>query len=434
MPGGVPAGSRKDAVSLPEVRLLLIGRTWNQEKLKRKGFLYWFLAVFFILVGFYLSFWLSRYDWWRRASYEAYNTVISLSPATATHPSHTAVVLIDDDDYWLGDWARRQPLKRHMLADLLRQIHKAGARAIGLDVDLRCQKPDGSFGLHSDYIDETTCLLTAVYEIARDTPVVLGKSIGFDEKLQRFVKDADVFDKPFQGYSFLSGYTRLPHDVRQVALNASAAGLNVESFASVICRVDPLSRGTAINRSGESLPFIRSFFDEEDYKRAAAAVNARSVLSGDPSAMAALKSKIVIVGGNWHREAWGRGDRVDQHITPRGEMSGAVIHANYAEAILSEQMTKPSAEWIHLSVELLVGISLATIFAGAVGYWKVLYLLVLAAGVVFLSIVAWANAGIFIDAAPPMVLLAGHAAGEKILEWKRAADAHRICGAEAKKP
>jgi CHASE2 domain-containing sensor protein len=422
---------RRDDVSSPEVRLRLIGRTWNQEKLNQKGFLYWFLVVSFILVGFYFSFWLSGYDWWQTASYKAYNAVISLSPATATHPSHTALVLIDDDDYWLGDWARRQPLKRHLLANLLRKIHEAGARAIGVDVDLRCQKPDGSISVHGDYADETNCLLATVYEIARDTPVVLGKSIGFDERLDRYVKDADVFDKPFQGYAFVSGYTRLPHDVRQVALNASAAGINADSFASVIGRVDPLSRGTAIKRSGESLPFIRSFFDESDYKRAAAAVSAGSVLKGDPVAMAALKSKIVIVGGNWHRESWGRGDRIDKHLTPRGEMPGAVIHANYIEAILSEQMTAPSGEWLHFVVDLLVGISLAVVFACAIGYWKIFYLLVLVVGVALLSLVAWANAGIFLDAAPPMLLLAGHAAGEKILEWKRAADAHSRCASEA---
>jgi hypothetical protein len=247
--------------------------------------------------------------------------------------------------------------------------------------------------------------------------------------LMRFVVDADLFDTikfdPDAKVAF--GYTRLPHDLRQVALNAASVGINLDSFATAISRVDPVATKLLLKRSSTELPYLRSFLSRESF--ASQCVSAGKVIAGDASALSALASKIVIIGGDWHRDAWNRGEPIDEHVTPQGLMPGALIHANYIEAVISEQMTDSSGESLHIVIELLVGFSLATIFACAVGYSKFFYLGILVLVIGAVSFVAWSNIGMFVDAAPPLILLSGHAAADKVIDWKRKADLHdRECG------
>jgi len=105
-------------------------------------------------------------------------------------------------------------------------------------------------------------------------------------------------------------------------------------------------------------------------------------------------------------------------------MPGALIHANYVEAVLSQQTTAPSSEWLHLLFEFAVGLGLVSVFVCGIGYWKLLYLLLLSVVICFASVVAWANVGIFLDAAPPLILLGAHTAVENVLDWKRKAAAY----------
>jgi len=403
------------------LRVSILRRTWNADALQEKQPHHWLLVLFFTLLGFYASLWLSRFDWWQQASFGAYDGLVSMTPARTTRPSHTAVVLIDDDDYWRGEWARRQPLKRRTLAKLLRTLQADGARAIGIDVDLRCQTPDGRVNVHGDYRDETAEFFAAVTEVARTTPVVFPKTVAFDEGLDRFVIDADSFDG-FQfgpGAMVSCGYTRLPHDLRQVALNAAPAGIKLDSFAGMITRVEPMV-GEPSKPSQATFPFVRSFLSKASFN--GALFSAGQVLTGDRRASRGVANKIVIVGGGWHRDAWKRGEPIDEHMTPRGLMPGALIHANYVEAMMSEQLTSPSGEWLHIVFDLTVGFGLAAIFACAVGYWKIMYLAGLAVVVCLVSLLAWTTIGTFVDAVPPLILLSGHAAVDKILGWKRKAD------------
>jgi CHASE2 domain-containing sensor protein len=407
----------------------VVAGTWNRKGLRTKSPIYWLWTIFFVLLGFYLSFWLSQFAWWQVASNTSYNFVQTLAPARTTHPTHTAVVLIDDDDYWRGEWARRQPLKRGTLAKLLRAVSAANPRAIGIDIDLRCQTPDGRVGSHDDYYCETKKLFMAINDVAKNTPVVLAKTVAFDERLNKFVVDADLFDtiKFDPGTKVGIGYSRLPHDLRQVALNAASGGINLDSFATAISRVDPVATNLLSKRSSTELPYLRSFLSRESF--AGECVTAGKVIAGDTSALSALASKIVIIGGDWHRDAWNRGDPIDEHVTPQGPMPGALIHANYIEAVISEQMTASSGDWLHIVFDLLIGLSLATIFACAVGYSKFLYLGILVLLIGAVSLVAWSNIGMFVDAAPLLILLSGHAAADKVIDWKRKADLHdRECG------
>lgn len=134
--------------------------TWNGRALREKPVSYWGRIVFLILLGMLLARWLANFEWWRKASYSTYGMLLKVSQSAPTHPSWTAIVLIDDTDYWRGAWARRTPLKRTLLAELIRRIHEASPRVIALDVDLRAQVPDGSYRLHRDYASETTSVVS----------------------------------------------------------------------------------------------------------------------------------------------------------------------------------------------------------------------------------------------------------------------------------
>src|ERR1044071_1837332 len=71
--------------------------------------------------GHALSDWAARQDFWPKARYVTYQFLTTLSWRKAL-PQNTVVVLVDDDEYWRGEPARRVPIKRAYLAKLLRAI------------------------------------------------------------------------------------------------------------------------------------------------------------------------------------------------------------------------------------------------------------------------------------------------------------------------
>lgn len=398
-------------------------KTWDASALRRRAAdgTYWLRIVLLIVLGMALAQVLAGFDWWRAATYSTYGTLLRLSQSPLKYPSRTAVVIIDDDDFWHGEWARRSPIKRATLARLIRQIETASPLVIAIDIDLRAQTPDGSFLTHPDYEGETNELLGAITQVAQRIPVVLPKTIGFDTAAQQFVVDADVFDHKPLGPNVAAGYTMIPSDLRNLALPTHVDGHPVSSLAAAAASfVDPESVVVAQERGHRSLPYSM-FLGREAYDKKT--VCARDVLAGQPRALATLKNRVVVVGGRWHRDAYGRGELIDQHLTPVGMLSGVLVHANYIEALLTQRTFSPSYHWVHYAADALVGISLAAIFIAVRSKWKVLYLIVLAVIVALSSVVAFQNLGTIFDGVPVVVLLGAHAAYETILEWKRGHDA-----------
>ena len=401
--------------------------TWNGSALRLKvaDLGYWLRITLLIVLGMLAARLLNDAQWWRRARYEMYGLLLRMSQSPPTYPSWTAVVMIDDEDYWKGEWARRTPLKRDTLAKLLRQISAASPWVIAVDLDLRSHTPDGRVRTHSDYVPETRILLDAIREASEKTKIVLPKTIGFDRLKRAYVIDADLFDGIDLGPNVRVGYTRVPADLRNLALPTEVDGRKVDSFAAAAAAfVEPRSVRAAQDKGGEDPPF--SMFLRADAFEGVV-IPAGQVLSGDPAALSKLKNKVVIVGGRWHRLAFNRGDRVDQHLTPVGTLSGAVVHANYIEALLAQRSFSPSFHWIHVVFEVLVGFTLAAIFAAARGAWKAAYIAVLGVLVAIVSVAAFQNLGVFFDGVPAIILLGGHAAVETVSEWKAAHDAHEQC-------
>jgi CHASE2 domain-containing sensor protein len=404
-----------------------LSSTWDADALRKKPAVYWLRIMLLILLGMLAARWLARFDWWRIASYGTYGLLLRASQSAPTHPSWTAVVLIDDEDYWLGEWARRTPLKRVMLANLIRRIHAASPQVIAVDVDLRAQHPRGDVRTHGDYDLETRELFHTIRDVSRTTPIVLPKTIGYDAEVQRFVIDADLFDGVDLGPNVAAGYTRLPGDVRNLALTADVNGRKVDSFAVAVARfVDAKAVNTAQNRGRETLPFSM-FLNPRLYQDAT--VSARDVLNGKGPAVRKLKNKVVVIGGKWHRDAYRRGEITDRHLTPVGHVPGALVHANYIEALLSQRTFSPTYQWVHVGFEFVIGFVLAAIFVAARGRWKIVYIIVTGLFVALMSLSAWQNLGTFFDVVPALVLLAGHALFETVMEWKEGHDQHERCRA-----
>jgi CHASE2 domain-containing sensor protein len=151
------------------------------------------------------------------------------------------------------------------------------------------------------------------------------------------------------------------------------------------------------------------------------------VLRGDPATLAKLANRVVLVGGSWRTASLGRGELVDAHETPVGVLPGVLVHANYVEALLTGRTVRPNSGFVHVVADFALGILLACVLIAGVGYWKLLWLAAAAAGVVVVSFMFWQNLGIFLDAAPLLVLLGGHAAVDEVLTWRAAAEEHRSC-------
>jgi CHASE2 domain-containing sensor protein len=147
-------------------------------------------------------------------------------------------------------------------------------------------------------------------------------------------------------------------------------------------------------------------------------VLANQHLNAPKGKLPGLWNRAVIIGGNWHRQAFGRGELVDAHVTLVGLLPGALLHANYVETILEGRARRPIAHWLEVSVEVLFAALLAIILVAGVRQWK--FVLLAACGVLSLAlpIVFWQNFGAFADGVPLVVLLGSHAAIEQVFHWR----------------
>ena len=136
------------------------------------------------------------------------------------------------------------------------------------------------------------------------------------------------------------------------------------------------------------------------------------------------------MGGTWHALAFGRGVKIDTHLTPVGQIGGVFIHANYIEALLDSRTYVPWEKWKLQLIEVLLSFAAAAIFALAKR--KIRAILCLCVGVAVFNYFLWQNLKVFGDFFIPVVLLGGHSAVEQILEWREMA--HSGSHKQRKKP
>lgn len=185
--------------------------------------------------------------------------------------------------------------------------------------------------------------------------------------------------------------------------------------------VDPIAYGDATRRVDDTFRFGQ-FLSPSDYS----ARNGRQfIFSGgdlDRLDLATLRSqlsdKIVIVSGNWSSRSYGSGNLIDMHPSPGGMMPGAMLHANYIEALLDRTgtfngITDGMAELLESGLVIVLAV------VGVLnihGFWK---WGAFASGMtvsLLLTYVLLQNLGLFLDFFIPLLMIAVHTVVEEFLD------------------
>lgn len=394
----------------------------------RKQLLHWGGVTALIVLGIYLGGRLEHHQVWLRERYcvtQGMHDLARWLSGKKAYDKHTTVVLIEDEEFWGPELARRNPLNREYLARLLRSLNGFGPRVIALDVYLSSPRPDGSIIDYTVYADETRKLFEAVKEVGSQRSIILLRSIGFRDGY--YVYESDVYNETtFSGTKVGVGHVYFEHDYRLIPLSVVLRdGTQIDSFSEAIARAYDMS-GTALDfdeGDDESLTYGEYLGPDKINK-----YSATQVLSAQPGSREfteiadKVAGKIIIIGGSWHQRARGRGIKVDQHSTPVGDIPGVFMHANYVEALLDTRYYHPVPKKLLLVLEVLLGLATAVLIAKEFWWvWKILLVAGLILVLMLLAIVSLQILGSFFDFFIPVVMVIGHAVYEQVKDWRKAA-------------
>jgi CHASE2 domain len=363
-------------------------------------------------------------------------------------PKDVKIVLVEDDEYWQADPAGRQPIKRTYLKNLVTHLVDAKAHVIALDFDLRTPTPDSPV-IPAEYEQETLELVEAIVGSAsRGTKVVLATPIFYDGGSYR--RDAD----PYQAYGLCKpNDTRIPkenkisHELAQ-AIRAnrdknitcgyiylpddplvipSSIELNdkteLDSFALAVAKAG-WSDLTSVRNLGSNIRYA-NFISESKLRNPKAPIlfSASAVLEkGKKEDIDAVKTAFggrpiaVIVGGNWSTYAVGRGRPVDEHQTPVGPIPGAMLQANFVEAILDNRIFLFVSEGVLRSMEVFFSAIAAIVFAlSQTTLRQIISFVLLCSALLIIQWAALHGFALFFDAYVPLLGVALHSLSERLI-------------------
>jgi CHASE2 domain-containing sensor protein len=419
-------------------------------RLRAKGWRYWTIVAIVLVVSFFANPSLDRYLNLVTFRYRLFQW---LAERQANPPvaSHVKLVLIRDDDYWHGATPGRRPLNRAYLAKIVEALDKDEAAVIALDFDMKLPDPSVHIVAQS-LVGETDKLIAAIIHAAENKRhVVLSKDIrGAGEP---YLLSPDIYqlygmcmrlhdDGSFDHTGTPSfpisdaakayidcGYIAVPRDMRLLPPRLKVeGGGTLESFALRLARATEADVSETLADKPTYASYIRldSFdvahgayghYDENgEFVRSKRIFSAHELLASDSLALSNLSHKTVIVGGSWSTLQYGRGETIDVHETPVGDIVGAVIHANFAEGILGTHKYSQLPGWIPSVVEILFGVFASLIFALLSEVWLMALALVgLSVFLVFLQWLMLSVFGLFFEAFLPLFGLWLHAVGERLI-------------------
>ena len=88
----------------------------------RKGWWHWLRFALILTAGGLLGHVLNDAPWLTQVRYSLYHRQLMMRDRSELYPKRTALVLLNDDDYWGDSYQSRTPLKRDVLADLLDKL------------------------------------------------------------------------------------------------------------------------------------------------------------------------------------------------------------------------------------------------------------------------------------------------------------------------
>jgi CHASE2 domain-containing sensor protein len=389
----------------------------------RKGWGHWLRFGLLLAGGVLLGHVLNNAPWLTQVRYTTYHKEMSMRDPSQHYPKRTALVLLDDDDYWGDSYQSRDPLKRDVLADLLDKLNKLGVNTIALDVDLRSPHPTDANFEFEDYKAEDARLVAAIDRMCKAGHfVVLASSIQFGA--DGYSEMPSIYTSKLPQLPCVKrGYIQLPFDMRRIPGTLDLAnGDELDSMSLAVTGVaDPTARADSSSDTGHGFRFSE-YLDETDFDKQ---LNGRSfvfsgnqVIKTDTAALRdQLADKLVFVGAKWHGDAYGVGPLVDQHNSPGGMEPGVMLHANYVEAMLDR--TGTFAPVSDSTAEILeVGLVLALALIGLLEIHALWKWGALAIGLILSLLLTYTllqNLGIFLDFLIPLLMIVLHTLGEEVL-------------------
>jgi hypothetical protein len=126
-----------------KTRAVLVKAT---HPVRRKGWMHWLRFAALLALGSYMGHILSNSDRFTDWRYWLYQKQVRWERRGPVYPRYTALVLLNDDDYWSDEYQGRSKYKRDKLAALLDRLNAAGVNTVAFDIFL-----DSPFPNRPDY-------------------------------------------------------------------------------------------------------------------------------------------------------------------------------------------------------------------------------------------------------------------------------------------
>ena len=334
------------------------------------------------------------------------------------------IVLVGIDDAAFQRLNERQPLPRDYLAGLVRGLRKSGARAIGMDVDLRRPtdaaddralaaaivggpgEPGGQVVLARTLTAVPTAEGGVVFRPSRLYDPALERVSGFAE----VPRDEDGYFRriplaiPLEGGQFLPSFV--------LAILAHLGAQSPEALTQALAGPEPIAlvlpewdepRG----KSGGTSPL--RFFRDDDWKInfigpagsfltvASDAVYQLGISDSPVAQDNPFRDRIVLIGATFIESR-------DAYPTPSGLMNGVEIHANILHSLLSRSQIRPIAWGTSLLLQFALCLALSALFVVMRPTYALLVSLGTAALAAFaLTLSAGFSGGFWIDFLTPIL-------------------------------
>jgi CHASE2 domain-containing sensor protein len=399
----------------------------------RKGPGHWIRFAVLLAIGCYVGHELSGSAWLTQARYKLYHDQLQMRNRGELYPQRTALVLLDDEDYWGDEFQARSPLKRNALAQLLFRLKEVGVNTVAIDIDLRSPHPEDSSFDFSDYRKEDDEFVDAIEAMCvAHQHVVLASSISFDGN--GYHEMPSIYTKSLSRIPCVQkGYIQLPFDMRRIPGTLNLAdGQALDSLSLAVTGIaDPIAHDAVAKETDNGFRFseyltVQDFRDRDGRKYIFSGQDLKTMNPVELKAQ--LADKLVFIGANWHVDARCPdlqhpdpalcvGPMADSHESPGGLEPGVILHANYVEAMLDRTGTfAPMADVTGEVLEVLMALGLSLIGVLEIhSAWKWAAFSSSCVLSLLLAYVLLQDLGIFLDFLVPYMILVFHTIAEEFM-------------------
>ena len=413
---------------------LIAAWNWFLARVRERGLRYWTSAIIVLIASVAATPFI--YDFFQLDTARSHLFQwLAASPPRPLEPRFVKVVLIGDDEYWLGTLAGRRPVKRGYLADLVQRLDQAKAQVVALDFDLRLADPTSN-SVSSDYEEETATLIGKIVSAAANgTKLVLSRALWTDGK-GGYILDPDAYqafglcvslrpdgrwDNPGTpaipvnaeaARNISCGYIALPYDELVLPGQLKLASAQyLDSFALAIARAKNPDAVAGIDATLSYANYISRQTLEDKHAIFWAGDLVRGKVPGEE-----LRGQTIIVGADWSTLAAGRGQSIDAHQTPVGTIVGALIHDNFVEALLDSRVYVATSGRLIEGAEVLFGVIATILFALLARLWtKLIGVVVLSGLLILIQRTVLHEFGIFFDAFIPLLAVWLHSIYDRLI-------------------